>query len=80
MTNSYQSSANGHSPVHQQIFLHPEALCAAVAVEAVMRPAGLRLVISTAVSFRQLSQLVLSGAERPGLFPDSRGVDHQTVL
>lgn len=76
MTNSDRSTASGHSPVHQQIFLHPEALCAAVAVEAVMRPADFGLVVTTALPFRQLSQLVLSGAERPGLFPDSRGVDH----
>ena len=68
------------SPVHQQVLLHAEALGAAVAVEAVVGPAQLGLVLAVALALRQLRQLVLSGAEGPRLLPHARRVDHQAVL
>lgn len=69
------------SPVDEQILLHPEALCASVAVEAVVGTPVLGLgLVCVALSLRELGQLVLGGAEGPRLFADTRRVDHEAVL
>ena len=53
----------GLLPIYQQVLFHSEALCAAIAVEAVVRPAEFWLagaaVVAVTVALRQLGQLVL---------------------
>lgn len=69
------------SPVDKQVLLHPEALGAAVAVEAVVVSPQFGFgLVAVALALRQLGQLVLGGAERPRLLPDARRVNHQAVL
>lgn len=69
------------SPVNKQVLLHPEALGASVAVEAVVVSPELRFgLVALALALGKLRQLVLGCAERPRLLPDARCVDHKAVL
>lgn len=67
-------------PIDQQVLLHTEALCPAIAIGAVARPAQLGLLVPLTLHLRQLCQLILGGTEGPSLLPDSWGINDKAVL
>ena len=77
-----------HLPIHQQVLLHPEAVCSAVAssgvpvgTSGVARLPGIVGVILVAVEVRQVpATLALRAGELSRLLPDTGCVNHQCVL
>ena len=77
-----------HPPVDEQVLLHPEAVCAAIAVPGVALRAPGRAglprvggrVLVVAVRLRQLSALAPQGGVLAGLLTDPGSVDDEGVL
>lgn len=67
-------------PIDQQVFFHPKALCSSVSIGTVTRPAEFRFIITLALHFRQLGQLIFRSTKGPRLFPNSWGINNQAVL
>lgn len=76
------------APVDKQVFLHSEAVCAAVTSPGVAfgPPRGARLpgicrwVLLVTVQLRQIATFPSQSGELTGLLPHPGGVDHQGVL
>lgn len=67
-------------PIDQQVFFHPKALCSSVSIGTVTRPAEFWFIITLALHFRQLGQLIFCSTKGPRLFPNSWGINNQAVL
>lgn len=75
-------------PIDKQVFLNPEAVCAAITSPSVAfgPPRGARLsgicrwVLLVTVQLRQIATFPSQSGELTGLFPHPRRVDHQSVL
>lgn len=75
-------------PIDKQVFLHPEAVCAAITSAGVAfgPPRGARLsgisrwVLLVTVQLRQIATFPSQSGELAGLLPHPGGVDHQGVL
>lgn len=72
-----------HSPIHQQVLLHSEALTAGVPLGSVLGPPRFLngLVLRVTLKLRVLHQFILlHRTVVPSLLPDPRSVNHQSIL